>query len=200
MKRNILIIAGIIILIICLILVWYYYDSSSNSSSSIINPTPNLTITAKATATITGPSVAGTIYFNEMSTGGTHIWGTITGLNKNQKHGMHIHELGNSTNSCTSMGNHYNPTNQQHGPRDINGVATTKRHLGDLGNIKADSTGVATFNFSDTYIVLLGTNNVIGRGIIITLNTDDLGKGGNAQSLIDGNSGPAVGCGVVSLS
>ena len=71
----------------------------------------------------------------------TTIVGKITGLTANASHGFHIHELGSLSNGCTSFGGHYNPFNETHGsPEDLH------RHVGDLGNIKADSTGSVNFS------------------------------------------------------
>ena len=50
------------------------------------------------------------------------------------------------------------------------------RHVGDLGNIVADTNGVATINIVDTMVSLNGINNIIGRGLVIHGGKDDLGK------------------------
>ena len=44
----------------------------------------------------------------------TLIKGTITGL-KPGAHGFHIHEFGDMSDGCKSMGGHYNPDNVNHG-------------------------------------------------------------------------------------
>jgi len=55
-----------------------------------------------------------------------------------------------------------------------------------LGNIRADESGRATFRFVDP---VLQVWDVIGRAVVLTANADDLGRGDNEQSLVDGNSG-----------
>lgn len=50
------------------------------------------------------------------------------------------------------------------------------RHVGDLGNVKAGSDGVAKFEFSDRLVKLIGENNVIGRSLVLHANQDDLGN------------------------
>lgn len=60
------------------------------------------------------------------------------------------------------------------------------QHAGDLGNILADTTGRATFRKIDKFLKI---PDIIGRSLIITENPDDLGKGDNPESKINGNSG-----------
>jgi Cu/Zn superoxide dismutase len=60
------------------------------------------------------------------------------------------------------------------------------QHAGDLGNISADATGKATFWKIDKFLKI---SDIIGRSLVITENPDDLGKGDNTESKINGNSG-----------
>lgn len=71
------------------------------------------------------------------------------------------------------------------------------RHVGDLGNIFGDANGFSNVRFSDDLISLAGAGNIIGRGVIIHLNIDDLGRGGHPDSLTTGNAGPRVACAVI---
>lgn len=71
------------------------------------------------------------------------------------------------------------------------------RHEGDLGNIQANAAGVSTMTIVDNYITLSGPRSVIGRGLVIHNNIDDLGKGGVADSLTTGNSGSRIACAVI---
>ena len=50
------------------------------------------------------------------------------------------------------------------------------RHVGDLGNIVADTNGVATLDMVDSVLSLNGINNIIGRGVVIHAGRDDMGK------------------------
>ncbi|XP_073983359.1 superoxide dismutase [Cu-Zn]-like [Rhodnius prolixus] len=119
------------------------------------------------------------------------ITGTIVGLSEG-KHGFHVHEFGNLSGGCASTGSHFNPYKKSHGaPTDA------ERHVGDLGNILANQEGIATISMADNVIQLMGPNNIIGRAVVVHSGVDDLGKGGNAESLKTGNAGSRVVCGVI---
>lgn len=113
---------------------------------------------------------------------GVVVDGVVDGLEPGL-HGFHIHESGDVSNGCASVGDHYNPSKSHHGSPLAD---PSHRHAGDLGNIRADETGRATFRFVDS---ALNIWDIIGRAVVITSNADDLGSGGNEKSLVDGNSG-----------
>ena len=121
----------------------------------------------------------------------TLIKGTITGLEPGL-HGFHIHEFGDMSDGCKSMGAHYNPDGVDHG--DIH-----EGHVGDLGNITADESGIAKFTIEAKRVDIIGERSVVGRGIVVHSDKDDLGKGGDAESLKTGNAGDRLACGVISL-
>ena len=52
----------------------------------------------------------------------------------------------------------------------------------------------------DTKIKLSGKNSIVGRSVVIHADRDDLGLGGNAESLKTGNAGSRIACGVIGLS
>ena len=136
-------------------------------------------------------TVKGTILLMQAPNTYTLIKGTITGLEPGL-HGFHIHEFGDMSDGCKSMGGHYNPDGLDHG--DIN-----KGHVGDLGNITADESGTAKFTIEAKRIDLIGERSVIGRGFVVHEDQDDLGKGGDAESLKTGNAGERLACGVITL-
>src|SRR5210317_230753 len=121
----------------------------------------------------------------------TLIKGTITGLEPGL-HGFHIHEFGDMSDGCKSMGGHYNPDDVNHGSLE-------EGHVGDLGNITADESGIAKFTIEAKRVDLLGDRSVIGRGFVAHSDRDDLGKGGDAESLKTGNAGDRLACGVITL-
>ena len=75
------------------------------------------------------------------------------------------------------------------------------RHVGDLGNIVAVSGGKlggeANVSIQDSLVKLSGATSVIGRSIVVHLDADDLGKGGQADSLTTGHAGARVACGTI---
>lgn len=127
--------------------------------------------------------IRGVIRFCSISSEkGVVIDGTIDGLTPGL-HGLHIHESGDVSGGCSTVGDHYNPRGSPHGGPDDD---VNSRHAGDLGNIRSDTTGRSTFRFIND---LLDVGEIIGRSVVVTSGADDLGKGGNEKSKIDGNAG-----------
>jgi Cu-Zn family superoxide dismutase len=136
--------------------------------------------------------VTGTILLMQSVEGGTTlIKGTIRGLAPGL-HGLHIHEFGDLSQGCKSAGGHYNPDGVAHGDADDG-------HVGDLGNITADSSGISVFTIKSQRIDLIGERSVVGRSFVVHGAADDLGKGGDEESLKTGNSGDRLACGVITL-
>ena len=118
----------------------------------------------------------------------------ISGLPKG-KHGFHIHRTGDLRDSCKSLCAHYNPFHKLHG-----GKNSKVRHVGDLGNIEGNNKGEVNMRIRDKLIKLRGKYSVIGRSVVIHSDEDDLGLGGNKESLITGNAGSRIACGVIGFS
>jgi len=110
-------------------------------------------------------------------------------------HGFHIHESGDLREGCKSLCKHFNPNNMDHG-----GLKSTNRHLGDLGNIKPDLFGNVNKTVYEPNLKFYGKCSIIGRSIVIHDKKDDLGKGNNKESLITGNAGNRIACGVIGIS
>lgn len=157
----------------------YYYrfplHNTPSSAAAVIYPTR-------------GNKVTGIVRFIQKKEG-IHVTAQITGLTEG-KHGFHVHEYGEcSSHDGMCTGDHFNPTNAPHG-------APTNKivHVGDLGNIVADKDGNASYNEINPHMTLFGPNSIIGRGLIIHADPDDL------TSQPTGNSGKRIGCGVIGIS
>ena len=109
-------------------------------------------------------------------------------------HGIHIHETGDLRMGCKSLCAHYNPHGKDHG-----GLKDKNRHVGDLGNITS-KTGKVNTTIRDKLVKLRGKYSVIGRSVVIHAGEDDLGKGGDEESLITGNSGARIACAVIGFA
>jgi Cu-Zn family superoxide dismutase len=135
-----------------------------------------------------GSPVSGIVKF-EVVDNGVRVVADVTGLAPG-KHGFHIHEYGDcSAIDGSSAGGHFNPTGMPHSM-----PSSDKRHVGDLGNIVADSTGTAHLDYVDTMISFSGPNSVIGRGVIVHEKEDDL------KTQPTGNAGARLACGVIGIA
>lgn len=157
--------------------------NSLSEADATINATSEL---------IHSDTVKGTIKFTQEPGGPTVITGEITGVEPGE-HGFHIHEFGDLSGGCDTAGAHYNPDDVDHGDLEDG-------HIGDLGNVTADENGVVTLNVTAPRVDLSGDRSVVGRSIIIHSDKDDLGLGGDAESIKTGNAGERLACGVITLA
>jgi superoxide dismutase, Cu-Zn family len=135
-----------------------------------------------------GNTVSGFVRFKTEKTG-VRVIAELKGLTPG-KHGFHIHQKGDCTAADgTSAGGHFNPTKYPHG-----GPNDKHRHVGDLGNITADNSGLGLIDHVDHTIKLNGANSIIGRSIVVHANHDDL----NSQP--SGFAGPRQACGVIGIA
>ncbi len=135
-----------------------------------------------------GKNVSGIVTFTQVDNG-IQVEADIDGLTPGQ-HGFHVHEYGDcSAPDGTSTGGHFNPDHKNHGaPTDA------ERHVGDLGNVTADSTGHAHLSMIDNVISFSGPHSIIGRGIIVHAGEDDL------KTQPTGNAGARVACGTIGIA
>ncbi|AKN81005.1 Super oxide dismutase [Lonomia obliqua multiple nucleopolyhedrovirus] len=146
----------------------------------------------KAVCIIDG-SVYGQVQFYQDCPGDfVKITGYLLNLPKGL-HGFHIHEYGDTSNGCTSAGEHFNPTLNDHGAPEA-----LVRHVGDLGNIRsAGVTALTEIAMSDNVISLFGPNSILGRSLVVHTDQDDLGLTDHPLSKTTGNSGGRLGCGII---
>lgn len=143
-------------------------------------------------------NVEGTLYLEQSrSFLPVLISGNITGLTQGE-HGFHIHQWGVDNGNCLSTGGHYNPLGYNHSAPNA-----TERHMGDLGNVVAETVKdgtVATVAITDKILTLSGQYSIVGRAIVVHAGRDDLGLGKHSSSLKTGNAGGRVACCTVYLS
>lgn len=132
-----------------------------------------------------GSQVRGTVKFTPFGNQ-VRITGVVTGHAPGAK-GFHIHEKGDCSDpKAMSTGGHFNPAKAKHG-------APGGGHAGDLGNLVFDSYGKATINLlvSGISVSKDAANGIIGRGLIVHMDQDDL------KTDPTGNAGGRVACGVI---
>ena len=90
---------------------------------------------------------------------------------------------------------HFNPYNKNHG--SLNSVNS---HAGDLGNIISKH-GICKGIIETNKISIIpgSKNSIIGRMIIVHEDEDDLALGNNKESLITGNAGKRLACGIIGI-
>lgn len=170
----------------------------------------------------------GRVIFRQMSK--KKVWMKFQFHNFDPKatHAIHIHEFGDTSEGCTSLGGHYNPDNQAHG-----NLYSKQRHKGDLfNNFTTDKYGNFEAEFVEDNIIL---SDLFGRSIVIHYLSDDRGlqsihgipyndlsyeilktlcgergyavkgraeciKKLNQESLITGNAGKRLVCGIIARS
>ncbi len=135
-----------------------------------------------------GNKVTGTITFEQQGDA-IHVTGEVKGLTPG-KHGFHIHEFGDcSAPDAKSAGGHYNPTNKEHGA-----PTGEMHHIGDLGNLEADDSGVAKVDMKLQFLKFDGPTCILGRGLIVHEGADDL------KTQPTGDAGGRVACAVIGVA
>lgn len=121
---------------------------------------------------------------------GVQVEAEVSGLSSGA-HGFHIHETGMcEPTDFSSAGDHFNPTNQQHGLEIEAGP-----HAGDLPNILIGEDGSGSQSVLNPYVTLdEGSTSLLGgsgTALMIHEGSDDY------QSQPSGDAGSRVGCGVI---
>lgn len=117
-----------------------------------------------------------------------HVHAEISGLSPGD-HGFHIHEFGVWSEDGMASGGHFNPTKNPH-----SAPASAKRHVGDLGNVTATSSGNVTYDLDDEHLSFHGPHSIIGRGLVVHEKADDL------KTQPTGNAGGRLAVGVIGVA
>jgi len=151
--------------------------------------------------------IKGDIRFHQCDkTKGTLVMFNLYGMTPGKIRACHIHEYGDESDGCKTLGAHWNPENTNHGYINLS-IPSSKRpkhrvesHAGELlNNIKADKHGNFKVRYIDHRLNLRGNvnNSIFGRSVVIHNGIDDLGLGGDAESLKTGNAGGRIACAII---
>ena len=132
---------------------------------------------------VSDSSVKGWVHFEWAGKKKVKVSAEVEGLKPNGVLGFHVHEFGNCGNQALNAGGHFNPHGRRHGAAG----KTKERHLGDLGNLKADSAGKAIY----TGVIHGKVYKFLGRSVVIHSKADDF------KTQPAGNSGARLACGVI---
>jgi superoxide dismutase, Cu-Zn family len=135
-----------------------------------------------------GSDVKGRVTFTQEGRS-IRVRAEISGLSPGE-HGFHIHEFGVWSEDGLAAGSHFNPTMQPHA-----GPESPKRHVGDLGNVKANANGNATLDLEDAHLSFHGPHSIIGRGLVVHEKVDDL-----KTQQPPGNAGGRLAVGVIGVA
>lgn len=125
-------------------------------------------------------------------TGGITLAGELTGLPPGE-HAIHLHAVGLcDAPTFESAGEHWNPTNSQHGSKSPEGP-----HLGDLLNITVGSDSAVTVQATTPGGTLRGQNPLLdadSAAVVVHASPDDY------RTQPSGDAGDRIGCGPVTGS
>lgn len=118
---------------------------------------------------------------------GVVVSGTLRGLPPGE-HGFHVHTTGRCAPDFEAAGDHWNPTNRQHGRQNAQGP-----HLGDMPNIVVGADGVANVHVLTPGGTLTGQNALLdadGAAVMVHAAADD------HRSDPSGDAGERIACGI----
>jgi Cu-Zn family superoxide dismutase len=155
--------------------------SPADPAAGAAAPAPQLIARAQIQP-LAESTVRGVVEFQQAgSTGPMTVHVMLMGLSAGP-HGLHVH----TGSDCAAPGEHLNPLDSPHGPAN---AAAGMRHLGDLGNVTADASGMVEEMLRDS--LLGGDATFVGKALVVHEGQDDL------STQPDGSSGRPIGCGVI---
>lgn len=147
-------------------------EGKATSAVALLRPTDTAAATPRGTVTFTKAS------------GGVRVFAHLTGVPPGN-HGFHVHMRGDCRGKGDSALGHFNPSGHAHGLPGTAGKSPT--HVGDMGNLNADTSGKAVLDQVFPGLSLEGKHSIVGRGLILHANPDD-------GSQPAGNAGARIAC------
>jgi Cu-Zn family superoxide dismutase len=131
----------------------------------------------------------GTLSLSVEGSRGIMTAGRLSGLPPGE-HGIHLHTAGKCEGpKFTSAGDHWNPTNRQHGTKNPQGP-----HSGDMPNITVGQDSSSSVEVTSAGGTVRGDNALLdsdGAAVVVHAKPDDY------RTQPSGNSGDRIACGVV---
>lgn len=178
------------VLSVCATALWFTHACAQHEHHQTMSK-PEMAAPGKAVAVLTatqGNTASGVVTFTKVE-GGVRVVVNLVNVPAGD-HGFHIHEYGDcSAPDGTAAGGHFNPTKMDHA-----GPMAEKRHVGDLGNVTANAEGKVTLDYVDKHLAFMGANSIIGRGLILHAQPDDL------KTQPTGAAGGRIACGVIGVA
>ena len=175
-------------LVLTVLLVAFVVSSFTPAQKQAMQPEAKVTKAICVLTPTEGSHAHGLVTFT-VTDNGVEVVADVEGLTEG-KHGFHVHQYGDiSSLDGKSAGGHFNPDGKNHG-----GPSDKVRHVGDLGNLVANSEGKAHYVWTDKEISLEGPHSIIGRAIIVHAGEDDL------VSQPTGNAGARAAYGVIGVA
>lgn len=129
----------------------------------------------------------GTLEVTDADSGLTFT-GRLAGLAPGE-HGIHVHGVGTCESPFESAGDHWNPTDREHGHLNPEGA-----HHGDMMNVTVGDDSVANVDARTVAGSLTGMDGLLdadGAALVVHATADDY------TTDPDGNSGDRIACGVL---
>lgn len=170
---------------VCVLTALAFSGCQTSPTQTAKKSEPGKVVATAMLSPASGSEVRGMVTFIRVNEG-VRVVARVSGLTPG-KHGFHIHEKGDcSAPDASSAGGHFNPTAHPHG-----GPSGDQRHVGDFGNLEADSSGRAAYSRVFPNLAFEGDASVIGRAVIVHAKADDL------KTQPTGDAGGRVACGVI---
>ncbi|XP_039694004.1 extracellular superoxide dismutase [Cu-Zn] isoform X1 [Pteropus medius] len=173
--------------------IWQEMTGGRAVRGSSADPTLHAACEVRPSASLDAsePQVTGRVLFRQLAPGARlEAFFALEGFPAEpnvSSRAIHVHQFGDMSQGCESTGPHYNPLAVQH-----------PQHPGDFGNFVVRD-GSLWKHRAGLAASLSGPHSIVGRAVVVHAGEDDMGRGGNAASLENGNAGRRLACCVVGL-